>query len=225
MKTIDINIVLDKSGSMGLLRQDIIGSFNTFIKEQKKEHKRKKVNFTLNTFNGDFETVYESIALKDVPELTEETYIPSGSTALLDSIGRTIAMIEQRYSTLAKKDKPVGTVIVIYTDGHENTSKEFNKAMLSKVITEKRELGWQFLFLASDEESIQDAIQMGMSMDTVITTNFHGAQGAQGYSAAHSSVGNIINTYVRSGASEAMSFSDADRKAQADLMNNTKGSN
>ena len=80
--------ILDKSGSMGGLQSDTIGGFNTFLKDQKKI--QVPTTMTHIQFDHEYKEVYKNRDIQNVEELTERTYQPRGSTALLDAIGRSI---------------------------------------------------------------------------------------------------------------------------------------
>ena len=84
----DITIVLDKSGSMCLVKDDTIGGFNTFVEEQKKQ--AGHANLTFVQFDTNYEFVYRGVPIQAVEPLTSMTYKPSGNTALLDAVGRAI---------------------------------------------------------------------------------------------------------------------------------------
>src|SRR5260221_8193508 len=80
-----INVLLDRSGSMGGKEKDVIGHFNTFIKDQAALPGKAQVSLVL--FDDRYEEVYLGRDIKEVPELTNATYFVRGSTALLDAVG------------------------------------------------------------------------------------------------------------------------------------------
>ena len=84
--------VLDESGSMGEIKNDAIGAFNNFIKDQRKVE--GQANCFLVKFNTKIEKVYENQSIQEVPLLNEKTYIPHDWTRLYDAIGHTINVIK-----------------------------------------------------------------------------------------------------------------------------------
>jgi hypothetical protein len=148
---VQIICILDRSGSMGSLASDVIGSYNTFIEQQKNEPGEAEV--TLVLFDTMYEVVYDKIDVKNVPELTKEVYFARGGTALLDAIGRAV-------STCTAKD----AMVLIQTDGEENSSREYTKDMIKKLIDEKETAGWDFIFLGANIDAISAGDSFGMKM-------------------------------------------------------------
>ena len=114
--------LIDRSGSMASCADDTIGGFNTFIKNQP-----SNTMISLSLFDHEIKHVYTKVA-NDVEPLDHTTFVPRGSTALLDAIGKVI------------KSVPHGTVkpiIMILTDGLENSSRVYTKMHINDLITEK----------------------------------------------------------------------------------------
>lgn len=99
-----INVILDKSGSMGHLASDTIGNFNKFLADQKAEP--GEAIFTLVTFSNTATIVHDAINLSDVPELNKHTYAPSGGTALLDAMGTTMNKVGSILSSMSEEERP-----------------------------------------------------------------------------------------------------------------------
>jgi hypothetical protein len=59
--------------------------------------------------------------------------------------------------------------IVILTDGFENTSKKYTKLHINDLITEKKNLGWNFVFLAANQDAIQSAGELGIPEGSALT--------------------------------------------------------
>jgi hypothetical protein len=79
-----INVIIDQSGSMRGLTTDTIGGYNTFLSEQKIVP--GEAVFTLCLFNTDYRLVHDCTPLTGVPDLSTQSYRPSGGTALLDAV-------------------------------------------------------------------------------------------------------------------------------------------
>jgi len=141
-KAARILFVLDRSGSMESIKQEAINGFNKFLKDQ--QALPGTCSFSLMLFDNLIEDPHVDVAIKDVPQLTEETFVPRGMTALYDAVGTML----KRYEF--KNEAGVKTILVILTDGEENSSKEYNKNTVSKVIKKlEDEHGWETLFLGS----------------------------------------------------------------------------
>ena len=73
---VHISVVLDRSGSMASIADDVVGGFNTFLDEQRKEDGGGRV--TLVQFDGQdpFEVLIDGQDLGKVPDLDPGRYIP-----------------------------------------------------------------------------------------------------------------------------------------------------
>jgi len=157
-----ISVILDRTGSMDEIRDDTIGGFNTFLGEQKAQ--KGKATLTLVQFDSKdpYEVVHRFKPIKEVPELTRETYVPRASTPLFDALGRGINDLEKCLADMVKKDRPRKVVFAVVTDGQENASHEFSKQQVVKMIKDKTEKEeWQFVFLSADLGALEEAGEVG----------------------------------------------------------------
>ena len=157
-KTTEIIFILDRSGSMFSLTKDTIGGFNTFIKEQKKQEGEARLTTVL--FDHEYKLLHDGLDISKVPELTEKDYIPRGSTALLDAIGKTVANVNSR---LIKKEEMPQVIFVITTDGKENASEEYQKSDVRTMIENmQKNHKWQFIFLGANMDAVSEAQDLGI---------------------------------------------------------------
>lgn len=157
----EIVCVLDRSGSMESMKDEPIGGFNRFIEEQKELEGEAKL--TLVLFDDQYDVIHDGVDLKEVPKLTKDVYWPRGMTALLDAVGKAVNTVEARLSKLKDEYQPEKVIVVILTDGLENSSHEFKKEDLKKKIEElQKEKKWEFIFMGSELESFDDARGMGL---------------------------------------------------------------
>ena len=152
---LDITVILDRSGSMDTIRDDAIGSFNAFLRERKEKNPESKMSLVL--FDDQYEVRQTGVPIQSVDPLSYETYIPRGSTALLDAIGRTIRTIEER----AHEDEEV--LVAVLTDGQENASVEYRLEQIRELIGEKEAKDWDFVYLSADPSAFSDAHTMGFA--------------------------------------------------------------
>jgi len=168
-----IHFALDRSGSMYSCINDTIGGFNHFIQSQQNDNPNG--NMSLNLFDHVFENVYESKNIQEVEKLNSKTYTPRGPTALLDAIGQTIKKAEV-------DEKPM---IVILTDGEENSSTKYTLAHVKDLIQMKESLGWSFVFLGANQDAIKIGGMMGIPEESAMTFNQENTREAfEGLSAA-----------------------------------------
>jgi len=146
----EIVCILDRSGSMSSLRDEVIGSYNNFVQEQKTNLKDKDNTLTLVIFDDKYEVVYERISLDSVPQLTPEIYFTRGNTSLNDAIGKSINNVS--------KDK-TKVLVLIQTDGLENSSMEYKSEQIKDLIKEKEKIGWQFNFIGAGPAAFEQGKQ------------------------------------------------------------------
>jgi len=163
-----IAVILDKSGSMYGLVDDTIGGFNSFLKENQ-DVEDSEATLTLAQFSSDYNLVYDNVPIKEIPNLDTDTYQVGGATALLDAIGKTINALDQKLSILGDEEKPESVIVVVMTDGQENSSREFTKEAVTSMIKHREEkYAWEFIFLGAGLDSIKDAAQVGISYHNTV---------------------------------------------------------
>lgn len=157
-----IAIVLDSSGSMSPLRSDTIGSFNTFLKEQKALP--GEATLTLTTFNERHQLVHDFVKLADVPELNPKTYRPEGGTALLDSLGFTIDSVGTKLAALPEEERPAHVLVVVQTDGEENSSHQFTYDRIKQMVEHQQSVySWNFVFIGAGIDAFATGTSMGFT--------------------------------------------------------------
>ena len=170
-KLTEIAYILDRSGSMQPLVESAISGFNTFLKDQ--QETPGEANFTLVLFDDEYLLHADRSPIAEVRPLDANTYVPRACTALLDSIGRTIDNIGNKLSKIPKKDRPGKVIVAIYTDGYENASTDYTVQKISKMIRHQTDnYGWEFLFLAANEDAIATAASYGIDRKNASQVQF-----------------------------------------------------
>ena len=155
----EIVCIIDRSGSMDSIKMDAIGGFNNFLADQKKE--KGKAIMTIALFDNEYILMCSGKPLEDVEPFNEKTYVPRGSTALLDAVGRTINETNQR--------NPEKAIIVVLTDGHENSSHEFTKQAIKKMIADCEGKGWVVIYLSADANAFEDGRTVGVGVNNIMS--------------------------------------------------------
>ncbi len=158
----DIILVLDKSGSMRAVLQDTIGGFNQFIEDQTKVEGEAK--FSLVEFDTTYSIVHNGLDINDVPEMTTNTYRPSGMTALYDAVGRAITEAGSRFKSMKDDERPEKVIFVILTDGYENSSVEISGNDISKMIKHQdKKYNWEFVYLGANQNAFDVADNLNIA--------------------------------------------------------------
>lgn len=158
----EIAVILDESGSMNEIKSDTIGGFNSFLKVNRDLPGEAKL--TLVKFSTNYNIVYNGINIKEASDLNQSTYYPSGMTSLLDAVGKAIDEIGGRLSKTTEEERPEKVLMVIITDGEENSSREYSLESIKEKIThQKDKYNWEFVFLGADQDAWSNGGSMGIS--------------------------------------------------------------
>lgn len=147
---------------MSAIQDDTIGGFNQFLTKQKALPGQATLTLVQFDSQDPYEVIHHVRPLADVPDLTRETFVPRGSTPLLDAIGSGITDLEKSIGAAAESEKPDKVLFVIVTDGQENHSQTFTRRAVEEMIRAKSAGGWEFAFLGADLSAIGDIQAMGI---------------------------------------------------------------
>jgi hypothetical protein len=202
----DITVILDRSGSMASIASDVVGGFNHFVTDQRGQP--GDCRLTLVRFDHDYEVAYAGRPIAEAPLLTAETFQPRGTTALLDAIGRTIDATGDRLRALPEADRPDRVLLVIITDGLENASKDYTRSRVFEMISAQRDVyHWSFLFMAANQDAIQEGGQIGIAPTAAMNFDADGAS----YRVASLAMSRAVSDFRQTGEAE---FSQSTGKAK-----------
>ena len=159
--------ILDRSGSMTGLESDTIGGFNSMLKKQKEEEEECIITTVL--FDHEVELLHDRIDIRAVRPLTKQDYTVRGSTALLDAIGKTIHKIGNAEKNTAEEYRAEKVMVVIITDGEENSSRFYSLREVKHMIERQKErYGWEFIFLGANIDAVETATRFGIDRDMAV---------------------------------------------------------
>jgi hypothetical protein len=163
-----VAVILDESGSMNVCRDATISGFNEFVEGQRAATGAGEAYLSLVKFDApEVKTVYENTHVKDVTPLTHATYAPRGGTNLMDAIGQTLSRINHLLSNHKQEDRP-GVLIVIMTDGAENSSREYSHEQIKSMIKHSEQADWSYLFLGANVDAFSMGNSFGMNANNTI---------------------------------------------------------
>lgn len=193
MKTglIHLCFVIDESGSMSGSESDVCSGFNKLIAEQKavqdgeclvslyrfettvkKDFVGKNVNeigemkpggglYTI--FNNSSLTSQSSYKLDNPINENDLSYGPGGMTAMNDGIGTAIDEIGKWLNAMPEEERPEKNLIVIITDGEENSSREYTIEKIKDMIKHQTEkYDWSFIYMGTDVTNTSYANSIGV---------------------------------------------------------------
>lgn len=190
----DIWFLLDRSGSMQSIADDVVGGFDTFFAEQRKVAGTATV--TLVQFDGQdpHEVLVDARPIEHVRSIAGR-FVPRGNTPLYDAIGQLLARAERR---VASGGDPADQLVVILTDGYENASRELTAEHVNARIADLRKAGWTFVFLGANQDSYATGGRLAMAAGS--TANF--AASPAGVAASYVGLSRAVGEYRRKGRAQ-----------------------
>ena len=159
-----IIIVLDASGSMSSIQDDIKGSFNSFLDKQRQEP--GKTVFDLFQFNDEVVRLVKAADLAQFRDDLMARYECSGCTAMNDAICIGMDTVGQDFANMAEEERPANVLCVIITDGMENASKKFTaKDVKERIEHQKTKYNWEFVYLAADQDAFAAGEALGITLE------------------------------------------------------------
>jgi len=158
---IHVCFVIDESSSMWTSVNDVKGGFAKIIEEQRaNEEGTCAISiFRFATVPKEADFIMEPIE-NVYPELA---YNPSGCTAMYDGIGKAIDEIGERLAAMPEEERPEKNLIVIMTDGEENSSRKYQPSKVREMIKHQEDkYNWTFLYIGTDISNTNDADNIGI---------------------------------------------------------------
>lgn len=206
----DITVVLDKSGSMWDTIDSTLEGFNGFLNAQQAADGVARMSLYL--FHNSVDRVHDAVPVDVVPNLTRRTYSPGGGTALYDAIYK--AVREAR--TRCEGENTINQVVIL-TDGEENSSRLYTASDIKYLISDLSEKGWQFIFLAANQDAILTAQTFGINQNHTMTYRSDAVGTRAVFNAMTRSTvayaGAMNAGFTPDAALAASSFTEADRTA------------
>lgn len=162
-------IVVDRSGSMSSIRDDMVGGLESFLEAQRALPGELTVDWV--QFDNTAEFVHRGVPAADVTV----TLQPRGSTALYDAIGMALNDFTARYDAMTPETRPANVQIVIVTDGAENASTEYSTDTIRGLIEANTARGFEFVYLGANQDAVLVARRIGIRDDASMTFRARGA--------------------------------------------------
>jgi len=150
-KIIHYVLILDQSGSMYQLKDEVISSFNEqieMIHKLKKNEPEVDLKVTLCIFNDSVNFKFVGCDIDKLTKLTAADYQPSSSTALYDAIGISFVNVNEVI-------KPGDSVFfAIFTDGLENASNDYTADDIKHKLKKADKDEWTVRFFCRYEDNV-----------------------------------------------------------------------
>lgn len=230
---IEVELIVDESGSMAGIKDDTLKGLEAYFNELRKDKSNEYV-VSVTTFNTNVKQQFTKRPLNEV-SMNHIFYNPNGGTALLDAIGSRMqnynfirpaytdpnprevidAITGERFLAQKVIDESKNKhIIVIVTDGEENSSHSYQLNKVKELIESKQGLdNWAFVFMGADPSLWQGAQAMGIADGYIVrNANKHWGTPMIMYAAAARGT----STYA-SGATSSLDIGSAVADAADDI--------
>lgn len=123
-------------------------------------------------------------------------------------MGRGMLDLESQLAQRPEAERPTRIIFVVVTDGAENASEEFDRAMITKLVAAKKAAGWDFVFLSADMAAFHDAGAVGIDYSSRIAFQ----KSKRGNDAAWAAASSKVRART-TGQADRIEFDDKDRSA------------
>ncbi|MEM1357638.1 MAG: vWA domain-containing protein [Bacteroidota bacterium] len=166
MKKITNLIIIDASGSMTSKTEEIRGGLRLLFKDIKEDAAKgeAKIRTIVTQFSspGHFKELVNSKKAEKLTESLANAYQPEGMTALFDAIGKSFHLVPEKQDAV---------LVTIMTDGLENSSQEYTREAVTKLIQAKKEgsPAWVISFMGTTQQAMMEAQSWGVSAGNSIS--------------------------------------------------------
>ena len=160
-------LCVDETGSMTGQEHRVVTSLNEYVDKLPED-----CRICVFTFDSQrWRKFYDGYKPNWVPMQTSD-YNPGATTPLYDSIAKTI----QHAEVLAAHGDKV--MIMIDTDGDENASNEHTHQSINALVSQKKNAGWEFLFMANgiDEQQARNVGAVGGALGMAVSASSYDAR-------------------------------------------------
>lgn len=170
-----ITAIIDRSGSMEGLTPETVSGFNKYVKDQKALP--GNATLTLVLFNTDYTVAHDAVDIQKVPDITAEVYNANGYTALYDAMAEAIKRTGASLAKMPENERPGAVIVLVMTDGQENSSKEFQgeqgRAAIQKMVKHQTDrYSWNFVFMGANIDA--KAVGKGLGVHVDFAVNYTG---------------------------------------------------
>jgi Mg-chelatase subunit ChlD len=213
---VHLYVLLDRSGSMASMADDVIGGFNQLLADQQADGADARMTLVQFDTEDAQHVVADAVPVAEMLPLDATTFVPRGGTPLLDATGILLARVAGRVAQRAKAGLPAEQIVIVsITDGHENASREFTLSTIKQLIGAHRAAGWTFVFLGAALDVYGEAADLGYDPASVQSFVADG-QGSQMAFASLSRSVSHRRAKIRDGIEEFNDDFYVDKAAEAD---------
>ncbi len=157
-------LVVDRSGSMQSIKEDMEGGIASLLAEQGKEKGQCLV--TLAQFDTEYDLVADGVPVAEVGAVSAG---PSGWDGATGRHREDHRPREGPGRPPRKKAGPDHVIVAVVTDGLENSSKEWSHLQVMDSVKARVAEGWDFTFLGANQDAIEEGARVGVAAASSLT--------------------------------------------------------
>jgi len=162
----DITILLDRSGSMATIQDQMEKSFDEFITAHKVNPSTRVTLIEFDSVNSQ-NVVFQNVPVTSVEPLKLK---PRGWTPLLDAFCTAIDTTGNRLASMDESERPNKVIFIAITDGQENSSTWAKRSDVKKRITHQHDTyKWEFVYLGANQDAYSEAATFGIARTSAMT--------------------------------------------------------
>ena len=182
----DIELVIDRSGSMYTMRQETETGTREFVISQKEMANKTgiKTHIRIQTFDDIVETMpgFDGGDITQTNDIDTNCLVPRGTTRLVDTACESLYEQDRRYHkylnklpNMVKKLNPnIIRIFALITDGQDNESTLFSSTDLNKLIKTHKKQGVTCMFLGANQDAIHQGDIFGFDSGHSLTYSSQG---------------------------------------------------
>ncbi|MXX66207.1 MAG: VWA domain-containing protein [Chloroflexi bacterium] len=213
---VHVSFLIDRSGSMAPLGDDVVGGFNNFVADQRQQPGACSLTLVMFDSQDPSEVLIDDVPIANVPIMAPDQFRPRGTTPLLDALGALIKSIDKRCEQRGPETRDEDQIVVVFTDGMENSSRRWSRRELFELIDARKKSGWSFVFLGANQDSYSEAGHLGIDGGSI--QDYRGDR--DGVHTAFESVNRALGEYRSAGIHDRFrrrkAFFDGRKEAEDD---------
>lgn len=157
-----VSVLIDESGSMQSHKMTAINAFNHYVEALTLASLPATVS-AIAFGCGHVRKMMEQRPAFELPKLTGADYRPNGGTPLCRGMGETMTEMD---SMVAKQK-----AIILLTDGSDCGGGQWSAAKIAKMVEQRTNDGWLFVFLGVGQLAFMYGPTFGMKLHQMIECN------------------------------------------------------
>jgi len=156
-------LLLDRSGSMSRLADEVVSSLNAFVEAQRALPGEAWLTLVQFDSVNPHEVMMAQVPLDQVPAICREQFQPRGATPLFDATVGLVRLVENQIEERTAQGLPPAQILfVTLTDGRENCSRHATHSDVAEAVAAGTAAGWTFLHLCTDPATARWARSTGV---------------------------------------------------------------